>query len=118
MNPCEMNIAIASLSNYLYTELCEEDFECLALFLNELSKSMFTMSVHEKLCSSRNKNRGHHRGRSVGKAAAAAAARGSGDDAPEEATEALADRNMEESAMLKEAAETSANDENATEEPQ
>ena len=55
MNPCEMNIAIASLSNYLYTELCEDEFECLALFLNELSKSMFTMSVHEKLCSNHGK---------------------------------------------------------------
>jgi hypothetical protein len=51
MNPCELNAAIAFITNYLYTSLSKEDFVCLSIFLNELSKSMFTTSVFQDLCN-------------------------------------------------------------------
>jgi len=50
MNPCEMNTAIAGLTNYLYTTLSREDFICLSIFLRELSKSMISTSVFQELC--------------------------------------------------------------------
>lgn len=53
MNPCELNTVIAAITNYLYTTLSKEDFACLSVFLNELSKSMFTTSLFQDLCNKR-----------------------------------------------------------------
>lgn len=60
MNPVEVNMMVASISGYLYECLPEEDFECLALILNELSKSMFSMSVFERLCDNDKKRQHGH----------------------------------------------------------
>ncbi len=51
VNPCELNVIIAALTNHLYTTLSKEDFICLSVFLNELSKSMFTTSLFQDLCN-------------------------------------------------------------------
>jgi hypothetical protein len=51
MNPCELNALIASISNYLYTSLSNSEFLCLAVFLNELSKSMLSMPLFRDLCN-------------------------------------------------------------------
>lgn len=51
MNPCELNAAIAAITNYLYANLCKDDFICLSVFLNELSKSMFTTTLFGDLCN-------------------------------------------------------------------
>lgn len=50
VNPCELNALIAALTNYLYTTLSSEDFKCLSIFLNELSKSMFATTLFQGLC--------------------------------------------------------------------
>ncbi|NLT57832.1 MAG: hypothetical protein GXX99_02590 [Clostridiales bacterium] len=50
MNPCELNVAIAALTNYMYTALSKEDFVCLSIFLHELSKSMLTTTAFEGIC--------------------------------------------------------------------
>jgi len=50
MNPCELNAAIAAITNYLYCALSKEDFICLSVFLNELSKSMFSTTLFRDLC--------------------------------------------------------------------
>ena len=50
LNPCELNVLIASLTNYFYTTLSEEDFICLGIFLRELSKSMISTTVFDELC--------------------------------------------------------------------
>ena len=50
MNPCSLNAAIAALTNHLYSTLSEKAFLCLALFLSELSKSMFSMSIFRDIC--------------------------------------------------------------------
>jgi hypothetical protein len=50
MNPCQLNAAIAAITNYLFTALSREDFICLSVFLNELSKSMFSTTLFEDLC--------------------------------------------------------------------
>ncbi|SHH85564.1 hypothetical protein SAMN02745823_01211 [Sporobacter termitidis DSM 10068] len=55
MNPCELNAMIAAITNYLYTALSKEDFVCLSIFLNELSKSMLTTSVFSDLCNKEGK---------------------------------------------------------------
>jgi hypothetical protein len=57
MNPCELNAAIAAITNYLFTTLSSEDFICLSVFLNELSKSMFTTTLFEDLCNKEGKFR-------------------------------------------------------------
>ncbi|OJU18439.1 MAG: hypothetical protein BGN88_11275 [Clostridiales bacterium 43-6] len=59
MNPCELNVAIAALTNYFYTELTKEEFICLSIFLNELSKSMFTTSLFQDLCNKEGKFNNH-----------------------------------------------------------
>lgn len=51
MDPCEMNMAIAALTNHFFTTLSKEDFICLSIFLRELSKSMIGTTVFEGLCS-------------------------------------------------------------------
>lgn len=51
MNACEMNILIATITNTLYSTLSKEDFYCLSIFVNELSKSMFSTSLLSKICA-------------------------------------------------------------------
>jgi len=51
MNPCELNALIAYLSNYFYTTLPKDQFLCLSVFLNELSKSMLSMPLYQDLCN-------------------------------------------------------------------
>lgn len=55
MNPCELNVLIAALTNHLFCTLPEEDFIFLSIFLRELSKSMLSTSIFEELCE-RNPN--------------------------------------------------------------
>jgi len=55
LNPCEMNAAIAAISNYLYSSLSKDEFLCLSVFLNELSKSMLTMPLFDDLCNHKGK---------------------------------------------------------------
>ena len=49
MDPCEINVAIMAITNHLYCELSKEDFAFVSIFLNELSKSMFTTAVFRDL---------------------------------------------------------------------
>ncbi|MBP1737332.1 MAG: hypothetical protein H6Q60_1213 [Oscillospiraceae bacterium] len=51
MNPCEMNVLITALTNYFYTSLSKEEFKCLSVFLNELSKSMFATILFQDVCN-------------------------------------------------------------------
>lgn len=50
MDPCGLNVLIAAISNYFYTELSKDEFVCLGIFLNELSKSMIATALFHKLC--------------------------------------------------------------------
>jgi len=50
MDPCGLNVLIAAISNYFYTELSKDEFVCLGVFLNELSKSMISTALFHKLC--------------------------------------------------------------------
>lgn len=50
LDPCELNVIIASLTNYFYTTVSEEDFICLGIFLRELSKSMIGTTIFDELC--------------------------------------------------------------------
>jgi len=50
-----MNAAIAAISNYLYSSLSKDEFLCLSVFLNELSKSMLTMPLFDDLCNHKGK---------------------------------------------------------------
>lgn len=52
MDPCELNVVIMALTNYFFTKLTKEEFVCLSIFLNELSKSMFSTSIFRDLCNS------------------------------------------------------------------
>ncbi len=51
MNPCELNVIITALTNYFYVTLSREDFNCLNVFLSELSKSMFSTTLFRDLCN-------------------------------------------------------------------
>ncbi len=51
VNPCELNAAITALTNHFYCNLSKEEFICLSIFLNELSKSMFATSLFRDLCA-------------------------------------------------------------------
>lgn len=51
MNPCELNALITSIANSLYTSLPRDQFLCLSVFLNELSKQMLTMPIFNDLCN-------------------------------------------------------------------
>lgn len=53
LDPCELNVAIAALTNHFYMTLSREDFICLSIFLRELSKSMIGTTVFEELCDKR-----------------------------------------------------------------
>ena len=50
MNPCQMNIFIAALTNYLYCTLSKRDFLFWNVFFSELSKSMFGMEILREIC--------------------------------------------------------------------
>ena len=50
MDPCELNAAIAAITNILYTGLSKREFIFLNIFLSELSKSMFAMEVLRGIC--------------------------------------------------------------------
>lgn len=50
MNPCELNAAIAAISNFLYVNLSKKDFLFLNVVLSELSKTMFSMEVLRGIC--------------------------------------------------------------------
>ena len=54
LDPCELNVLIAALTNHFYTNLSREDFICLSIFLRELSKSMIGTTVFQGLCSPQN----------------------------------------------------------------
>jgi hypothetical protein len=51
LDPCELNVLITAITNYLYTTLSKEEFLCLSVILNELSKSMFSTSLFQDLCN-------------------------------------------------------------------
>lgn len=55
VNPCELNMIIAALTNHFYTTLTQEQFRCLTIFLNELSKSMFATILFKDICHTEHK---------------------------------------------------------------
>ena len=50
MNPCEINVLLTAISNQLYASLSKEDFVAVSIFLNELSKVMFSMTLFGGIC--------------------------------------------------------------------
>ncbi len=56
MDPCGLNAIIAALTNYFYTSLTKDEFVCLSIFLNELSKSMFATTLFRDLCGKEGKS--------------------------------------------------------------
>jgi len=51
MRPCELNALIAAIANYFFTSMPQDRFLCLAVFLNELSKTMLSMPLYKDLCN-------------------------------------------------------------------
>lgn len=51
MTPCEINMLIAAITNHLYTTLSKDQFYCLTVFINELSKSMFATILFKDVCN-------------------------------------------------------------------
>lgn len=45
MQPTELNLLLAVVTNYLYTSLTEKDFSNLAIFMSLLSREMLTMEA-------------------------------------------------------------------------
>ena len=45
-----MNVLIMALTNHFFATLTKEEFACLSVFLNELSKSMFATALFRDLC--------------------------------------------------------------------
>jgi hypothetical protein len=50
MRPCEINAAIAGITNYLYCRLSRKNFLNLGIFLSLLSKDILAMATIEELC--------------------------------------------------------------------
>ena len=50
MTPCEVNVAITAISNYLFANLSKKDFVFLNICISELSKSMFAMELLRGVC--------------------------------------------------------------------
>lgn len=50
MNPCDINTLVTAITNYLYVTLDPKDFTCLNIFISELSKSMFSMTLFRDIC--------------------------------------------------------------------
>lgn len=51
MNPCQLNQIITCIANYLYANLSKENFRCLTVFISELGKSMFSMTLLGEICN-------------------------------------------------------------------
>lgn len=51
MNPCEINAIIMAITNHFFVTLTTDEFICLSIFLNELSKSMFATTLFKDLCA-------------------------------------------------------------------
>ena len=60
MNPTEINLLMAAITNHFYDTLSREDFLNLGLFLSMLSKDMLSMAAIEGLCRLEQRNRGEH----------------------------------------------------------
>ena len=50
MSPCELNVLITGITNYLFCNLTKEEFRCLNVFISELSKSMFATTLFQEIC--------------------------------------------------------------------
>lgn len=50
MHPCELNAAIAALTNHLYCSLTKEQFVNLGILLSLVSKDILSMAAVEGLC--------------------------------------------------------------------
>ena len=50
MNPCQISAIITAVSNHLYANLSQEDFEVLNIMVSELSKSMLSMTLLRGVC--------------------------------------------------------------------
>ena len=48
INPCQLNAAIAAITNQLYCSLSREEFINLGIFLSMLSKDMLSMAAIEQ----------------------------------------------------------------------
>lgn len=57
MNPCELNVLVTAITNTLYCSLTKEEYKCLAIVFNELSKTMFAVSSYEAICKPRDRRR-------------------------------------------------------------
>lgn len=57
LDPCGLNVLITAVTNHLFTTLSKEDFVCLSIFLNELSKSMFATSLFRDFCDHEGKSK-------------------------------------------------------------
>jgi len=57
MNPTEVNLLMAALTNHFYETLTREDFLNLGIFLSMLSKDMLAMTAIEGLCKIERKNK-------------------------------------------------------------
>lgn len=53
VNPCEINTVVTAVANFLFSSLDRDQFRHLNIFLNELSKTMFSMSMYRDLCDQR-----------------------------------------------------------------
>ena len=49
INPCQLNAAIAAITNQLYCSLSREEFIGLGIFLSMLSKDILSMAALEEL---------------------------------------------------------------------
>ena len=50
MTPCELNAAIAGVTNYFFCRLSKRDFVNLGVLLSLLSKDILSMAALEELC--------------------------------------------------------------------
>lgn len=51
MTPCELNAAIAAITNYFYCTLSRREFNTLAVVLSLISKQMFTLVAMRDICA-------------------------------------------------------------------
>jgi hypothetical protein len=47
-----MNVLVTALVNHLFSTLTREEFSCLSVFLNEISKSMYSITLFRDVCDS------------------------------------------------------------------
>lgn len=67
MNPCDLNVVITAITNHLYNTLDQKDFDCLTIFLSELSKSMFSMALLRTVCDRERERREPYHKKEQGK---------------------------------------------------